>query len=118
MRKHLNQRYGAGRETNKAVMDPSTQLHLAKPQVARIPWRPLTRQSLLHLPRTVDLRVFRQKKRQHDSRMEIKEEALKNRRLSVNDEALREQGRATSPCPEIVIWGNKGCTSNLNAPAD
>ena len=99
-------------------MDPSAQLRLAKPQVARIPWRPLTRQSLLHLPRTVDLRVFGRKKRQHDSRMEIKEETLKNRRLSVNDGALREQGRATGPCPEIAIRGNKGCTSNLNAPAD
>ena len=75
-------------------------------------------QSLPKVPRTGIFCTFGREKRQHDSCMEIKEETLENRRFSVNDEALRKQGRATSPCPEIAIWGNKGCTSNLNAPAD
>ena len=59
-------------------------------------------QSPPKVPRTGIFCAFGREKRQHDSRMETEEETLKNRRLSVNDGALREQGRATSPYPEAA----------------
>ena len=60
-----DRRYGAGRRPNKAAWIPLALLHLAKAQVARIPWGLQKRQPLLHLPRIVDLRVLEPKKRQH-----------------------------------------------------